>query len=104
MERKEDTPVRKTRRKYEEKNKEKRKQASGNFGTMIPRALFNEINEFLEENDITKVRLIKEGYEALKKKKDKNNNKIDDIEDIYEWIDYVRKMGIEQSFKSDIRN
>ena len=27
MERKEDTPVRKTRRKYEEKNKEKRKQA-----------------------------------------------------------------------------
>lgn len=28
MERKEDTPVRKTRRKYEEKNKEKRKQAS----------------------------------------------------------------------------
>ena len=37
---------------------------------MIPRALFNEINEFLEENDITKVRLIKEGYEALKKKKE----------------------------------
>ena len=37
-------------------------------------------------------------------KKDKNNNKIYDIEDIYEWIDYVRKMGIEQSFKSDIRN
>lgn len=70
MERKEDTPVRKTRWKYEEKNKEKRKQASGNFGTMIPRALFNEINEFLEENDITKVRLIKEGYEALKKKKE----------------------------------
>ena len=70
MERKEDTPVRKTRRKYEEKNKEKRKQASGNIGTMIPRALFYEINEFLEENDITKVRLIKEGYEALKKKKE----------------------------------
>ena len=38
---------------------------------------------------------------AIKKKKDKNNNKIYDIEDIYEWIDYVRKMGIEQSFKSD---
>ena len=69
VERKEDTPVRKTRRKYEEKNKDKRKQASGNFGTMIPRALFNEINAFLEENGITKVRLIKEGYEALKKMK-----------------------------------
>ena len=32
----------------------------------------------------------------------KNNNKIYDIEDIYEWIDYVRKMGIEQSFKGDV--
>lgn len=69
MERKEDTPVRKTRRKYEEKNKEKRKQASGNFGTMIPRALYDEINAFLEENGITKVRLIKEGYEVLKNMK-----------------------------------
>ena len=69
MERKEDTPLRKTRRKYEEKNKEKRKQASGTFGTMIPRALFDEINAFLEENGITKVQLVKEGYEALKSKK-----------------------------------
>ena len=69
IERKEDTPVRKTRRKYEEKNKEKRKQASGNFGTMMPRALYDEINAFLEENGITKVRLIKEGYEALKNMK-----------------------------------
>ena len=70
MEKREDTPVRKTRRTYEEKNKEKRKQASGNFGTMIPRALFDEINAFLEENRITKVRLIREGYEALKTKKE----------------------------------
>ncbi len=69
MERKEDTPLRKTRRKYEEKNKEKRKRASGTFGTMIPRALFDEINAFLEENGITKVQLVKEGYEALKSKK-----------------------------------
>lgn len=28
---------------------------------------------------------------ALEEKKDKNNNKIYDIEDIYEWIDYVRR-------------
>ena len=66
MERKEDTPVRKTRRKYEEKNKEKRKQASGNFGTMIPRDLYEEINEFLAKNHITKVQLIFRGYESLK--------------------------------------
>ena len=70
MERKEDTPVRKARRRYEEKVKEKRKQASGNFGTMIPRPLFEEINAFLEENHITKVTLIREGYEALKRLKD----------------------------------
>lgn len=69
MERKEDTPVRNIRRKYEEKNKEKRKQTSGNFGTMMPRDLYDEINAFLEENGLTKVRLIKEGYESLKNMK-----------------------------------
>ena len=75
MERKEDTPVRKTRRKYEEKNKEKRKQASGNFGTMIPRDLYEEINEFLAKNHITKVQLIFRGYESLKAEYEKNDNK-----------------------------
>ena len=77
MKRKEDTPARKARRRYEEKVKEKRKQASGNFGTMIPRPLFEEINAFLQENHITKVTLIREGYEALKKKKEDGslNNK-----------------------------
>ena len=48
---------------------------SGNFGTMIPRALYDEINAFLEENGITKVRLIKEGYEALKNMKKTANYK-----------------------------
>ena len=66
MERKEDSSRRITRRKYEEKHKERRKQTSGNFGTMIPRALYDEINEFLRVNNRTKVRLIVEGYEALK--------------------------------------
>ena len=69
MEKKETTPRRVARRSYEERNKDKRKQASGNFGTMIPRALYDEINAFLEENGFTKVRLIKEGYEALKNMK-----------------------------------
>ena len=69
MEKKENTPAREARRRYEEKVKDKRKKASGNFGTMIPRPLFEEINAFLEENHITKVTLIREGYEALKRKK-----------------------------------
>ena len=67
MERREDSSRRITRRKYEEKHKERRKQTSGNFGTMIPRALYDEINEFLRVNNITTVRLIVEGYEALKR-------------------------------------
>lgn len=46
MEKKETTPRRVARRSYEERNKDKRKQASGNFGTMIPRDLYEEINEF----------------------------------------------------------
>lgn len=33
---------------------------------MIPRDLFDEINEFLAKNHITKVQLIFAGYEALK--------------------------------------
>ena len=66
MEKKETTPRRVARRSYEERNKDKRKQASGNFGTMIPRDLYEEINEFLAKSHITKVQLIFAGYEALK--------------------------------------
>ncbi len=35
---------------------------------------------------------------ALKKAKDKESNLMYDIEDVYEWIDYIRRMGIEQVF------
>lgn len=66
MEKKENTPQRTARRKYEEVNKEKRKQMSGNFGTMIPRPLFEEINAFLKTSGYTKVQLIVAGYEKLK--------------------------------------
>ena len=71
MERKENTPQRTARRKYEEANKERRKQASGNFGTMIPRVLYEEINAFLKTSGISKVQLIVAGYEALKKQVNK---------------------------------
>ena len=75
MERKENTPGRESRRRYEERNKEKRKATSGNFGTMIPRDLYEEINEFLAKNHITKVQLIFAGYEALKAEVEKENKK-----------------------------
>ena len=64
--RKEDTPQRIANRKYEEKNKEKRQAASGNFQTMIPRELFEEINTFLKGRKMTKVDFIKKAYEILK--------------------------------------
>ena len=64
--RKEETPQRIANRKYEEKNKEKRQAASGNFQTMIPRELFEEINAFLKGRKMTKVDFIKKAYEILK--------------------------------------
>lgn len=65
--RKEDTSKRVARRKYEEKNKELRKEKNANFQTMIPRELFEEINVFLTEKCMTKVEFIKKAYEIMKK-------------------------------------
>ena len=64
--RKEDTPQRVANRKYEEKNKQKRQAASGNFQTMIPRDLFDEINAFLKDRNMSKVDFIKKAYEFMK--------------------------------------
>ena len=75
MEKKETTPRRAARRSYEERNKDKRKQTSGNFGTMIPRDLFDEINAFLAKHHITKVQLILKGYEVLKEQSKNDLNK-----------------------------
>ncbi|MGN0812331.1 MAG: hypothetical protein ACI4MQ_02330 [Candidatus Coproplasma sp.] len=68
--RKEDTPQRIANRKYEAKNKEKRQAKSGNFQTMIPRELYDEINAFLKEYGYTKVQLIEAGYEELLARQD----------------------------------
>lgn len=64
--RKEDTPQRVANRKYEAKNKEKRRATSGNFQTMIPRELYEELNAFLKERNITKVEFIKRAFEMMK--------------------------------------
>ena len=65
--RKEDTSKRVARRRYEEKNKELRKDKNANFQTMIPRELFEEINTILTEKGMTKVEFIKKAYEIMKK-------------------------------------
>ena len=64
--RKEDTPQRVANRKYEAKNKQKRQAASGNFQTMIPRDLFDEINAFLKERNMSTVAFIKTASELIK--------------------------------------
>lgn len=85
MQRKENTPGRESRRRYEERNKEKRKQASGNFGTMIPRELFEKINAFLKEYGYTKVELIQAGYEELLARHDTDFAKLKDgYDDFFE--------------------
>ncbi len=68
--RKEDTPQRVANRKYEEKNKDKRKATSGNFQTMIPRELYDEVNAFLKERNMTKVDFIKKAYDLMKSPND----------------------------------
>ena len=64
--RKEDTPQRIARRKYEEMNKEKRRLTSSNFQTMLPRELYDEIDVFLKERHMTKVEFIRRAYEIMK--------------------------------------
>ncbi len=83
--RKEDTPQRLANRKYEEKNKEKRKATSGNFQTMIPRELLDKINVFLKEYGYTKVELIQAGYEELLARHDTDLAKLKDgYDDFFE--------------------
>ena len=66
MERKQDTPIRISRRTYEEKHKEERKKLNKVWGTSIPRKEADKINAFLEKHHLTKVDLIYTGFEALK--------------------------------------
>ena len=65
MKRKPDTPVRKSRRKYEERNKDERKEKNKVWGTSIDRQYANEIDEFLARYNLTKVELIVAGYQSL---------------------------------------
>jgi len=67
MKKREDTPQRIARRNFEAKHKEERKAAHIVWGTSVERAEAEEINTFLKEHRISKVELIKAGYEALQR-------------------------------------
>lgn len=65
--RKEDTPDRLKKRKYEEKHKEERKAQYKVWGTSVDRKFADEIDEFLARHpNLSKVAIIVEGYKALK--------------------------------------
>ena len=68
MQKREDTAARIARRKYEERNKEKRNEDNKIWGTSLKSAYAEEIDEFLKRNGYTKVQLINAGYKALVRK------------------------------------
>ena len=72
---KEDTPLRKRRRRYEESHREERKEKSKVWGTSIDRELAEEIDSFLEQHNIKKGELIYVGYKALQSQYGPNTTK-----------------------------
>ena len=75
MDKKELTPLQTARRRYEERNKDERERISVQFNTRIPRRMYDEINEFLKKHRISKVQLIFEGFESLKKQYEAQDKK-----------------------------
>ena len=69
--RKEDTPDRLKKRKYEEKHKEERKAQYKVWGTSIDRKFAEEIEEFLAKHKLSKVDLISAGFALLKENVEK---------------------------------
>ena len=65
MIKKEDTPVRISRRAYEEKHKEERKKLNKVWGTSIPRKDAEKIDAFLLSKGLSKVDLIMAGFDTL---------------------------------------
>ncbi len=65
MKRKEDTPERIVRRRYEERHREERVQKNKVWGTSIERKFSDKIDAFLKERDLKKVDLIYAGFQAL---------------------------------------
>ena len=65
MIKKEDTPIRISRRTYEEKHKEERKKLNKVWGTSIPRKDAEKIDAFLLIKGLSKVDLIMAGFNYL---------------------------------------
>lgn len=65
MERKENTPIRERRRKYEDTHRDERKEKCKVWGTSLNREFADEIDRFLKQHRLTKVELIVAGFQTL---------------------------------------
>ena len=68
------TPKSEIDKRYEDKHKEERKAAHAVWGTSMKREDFEELNKFLKDNHIPKVRLIYVGWQALKEQLNTKHN------------------------------
>ncbi len=59
------TPKQKARQKYELLHKEEREKATKQFNTRLPVKEYDEITSFLKATGISKVELIRIGYQTL---------------------------------------
>ena len=64
--RKEDTPSRNSRRKYEKVHFVERKEANKVWGTSVPRTFADELDEFLKENNISKAGFLYMSFDLIK--------------------------------------
>lgn len=79
MVKKENTPMREIRRRYEENHKEERKLTNGQFNTYIPRKDLDEMNEFFAKYNLTKVQIVYAGYEFFKEQIEKEKKNLKNI-------------------------
>ena len=59
------TPRQIVNKRYEDTHKEERKAKNATFSTSIPRSELEEIIDFLDKHEITKVELVRQGFIAL---------------------------------------
>lgn len=59
------TPRQIVNKRYEDTHKEERKAKNATFSTSIPRSELEEIIDFLDKYEITKVELVRQGFIAL---------------------------------------
>lgn len=72
---KEETPMRKARRKYEEEHFDERRETNKVWGTSVPREFAKEVDEFLRGHNLTKAGFLYMSFELMKEHyKDKTIN------------------------------